>query len=50
LATLNERDRKRVIELLEKGENLPLDFQHNLFPPEKKEYELVYAGKEREGI
>ncbi|MDY6856809.1 MAG: site-specific DNA-methyltransferase [Thermodesulfobacteriota bacterium] len=48
MAKLNGRDRKRIIELLEKGEDLPLDYKHVLFPPEKKEYELVYAGKERE--
>lgn len=48
MATLNERDKERIIELLEKGEDLPLDYKHILFPPEKKEYELVYAGKERE--
>lgn len=45
---LPERDRERIIELLGKGEDLPLDYKHILFPPEKKEYELVYAGKERE--
>jgi len=27
---------------------LPLDYEHLLFPPERQEYELVYAGKERE--
>ncbi len=48
MATLNERDKERIIELLKKGEDLPLDYKHILFPPEKKEYELVYAGKERE--
>lgn len=48
MARLSERDRKRIIELLEKGEDLPLDYKHILFPPEKKEYELVYAGKQRE--
>lgn len=48
MATLNERDKERIIELLEKGEDLPLDYKHILFPPEKKEYELVYTGKERE--
>jgi len=48
MAKLNERDRERIMELLEKGEDLPLDYKHILFPPEKKEYELVYAGKERE--
>ena len=48
MATLNERDKERIIELLENGEDLPLDYKHILFPPEKKEYELVYAGKQRE--
>ena len=48
MAKLNDRDRERIIELLGKGEDLPLDYKHVLFPPEKKEYELVYAGKERE--
>jgi len=48
VATLNEREKERIIELLEKGEDLPLDYKYILFPPEKKEYELVYAGKERE--
>ena len=48
MANISKRDRERIIELLEKGENMPLDYKHVLFPPEKKEYELVYAGKERE--
>jgi len=48
VATLSKRDRERIFELLGKGEDLPLDYKHILFPPEKKEYELVYAGKERE--
>ncbi|TSA30593.1 MAG: site-specific DNA-methyltransferase [Bacteroidetes bacterium] len=48
MANLSDRDRERIIELLEKGEELPLDYKQILFPPEKKEYELVYAGKERE--
>jgi len=48
VARLTDRDRERIIELLEKGEAMPLDYKHILFPPEKKEYELVYAGKQRE--
>ena len=48
MKNLSERDKERIIELLEKSEDLPLDYKHILFPPEKKEYELVYAGKERE--
>ncbi len=45
---LSEKDRERIIQVLESGEELPVDYKHVLFPPEKKEYELVYAGKERE--
>lgn len=48
MASISEKDRQRIIEILESGEELPLDYKHILFPPEKKEYELVYAGKERE--
>ena len=48
MPNINERDRERIVEILKKGEDLPLDYKHILFPPEKKEYELVYAGKERE--
>ncbi len=45
---LSEKNRERIIQVLESGEELPVDYKHVLFPPEKKEYELVYAGKERE--
>jgi site-specific DNA-methyltransferase (adenine-specific)/adenine-specific DNA-methyltransferase len=45
---LSNKDKKRIIQILESGEDLPVDYKHILFPPEKKEYELVYAGKERE--
>lgn len=48
MAQLSERDRERIIELLENGKDLPFDYKHILFPPEKKEYELVFAGKQRE--
>ena len=48
LPNINERDRERIIKMLENGDSLPLDYKHVLFPPEKKEYELVYEGKERE--
>ena len=48
MGKLSKKDRQRIIEILESGEELPLDYKHILFPPEKKEYELVYAGKERE--
>ena len=48
MSILSEKERQGIIEILESGEDLPLDYKHILFPPEKKEYELVYAGKERE--
>ncbi|MBO1225442.1 MAG: site-specific DNA-methyltransferase [Candidatus Scalindua sediminis] len=48
MAKLPKKDLKRIIEILNSGEELPVDYKHILFPPEKKEYELVYAKKERE--
>src|SRR5436190_3350086 len=40
--------RQIVIEKLRHGEDLPVEWARELFPPEKREYELVYYGKERE--
>jgi site-specific DNA-methyltransferase (adenine-specific)/adenine-specific DNA-methyltransferase len=40
--------RQQLIEKLKKGEDLPVEWARFLFPPEKREYELVYHGKERE--
>ena len=48
MPNLTEHQRQYIIELLERGEDLPLDYKHRLFPPERQEYELVYADKERE--
>ncbi len=48
MSKLSEKDRERIIQVLESGKELPIDYKHILFPPEKKEYELVYADKERE--
>jgi len=48
MAKLTEHQIQHIIELLQAGEDLPLDYKHLLFPPERQEYELVYAGKERE--
>jgi site-specific DNA-methyltransferase (adenine-specific)/adenine-specific DNA-methyltransferase len=48
MPNLTKYQRQHIIELLERGKDLPLDYKHLLFPPERKEYELVYAGKERE--
>jgi len=47
-SNLTEHQCQHIIELLEAGEDLHLDYKHLLFPPERQEYELVYAGKERE--
>lgn len=48
MSNLSKKERKRIIEILQKGDEVPADYKHILFPPEKKEYELVYANKERE--
>lgn len=48
MSILSGKERQKIIEILESGKDLPLDYKHIIFPPEKKEYELVYAGKERE--
>ena len=48
MPNLSEHHCRHIIELLEQGQDLPPDYKHLLFPPERQEYELVYAGKERE--
>jgi site-specific DNA-methyltransferase (adenine-specific)/adenine-specific DNA-methyltransferase len=45
---MEEEFRHRVIEALRRGESLPPEWARALFPPERREYELVYHGKERE--
>jgi len=40
--------RQELIRLLEKGEEISPEWARVLFPPEKREYELVYHGKDRE--
>lgn len=45
---LREDQRRDIIKRLTQGEELPTSYKHLLFPPERQEYELVYAGKERE--
>jgi len=45
---MEDKLRQRVIEKLQHGEDLPAEWARFLFPPEKREYELVYHGKERE--
>lgn len=44
---LSKAEKDYIIDLLDKGENLPEDFKYKLFPVEHKEYELAYAGKMR---
>lgn len=48
MPSLAEHHRRYIIELLEQGQDIPPDYKNLLFPPERQEYELVYAGKERE--
>ncbi len=48
MTKISQKHRDRIIEILSNGSELPLDYKNVLFPPEKKEYELVYEGKERE--
>jgi site-specific DNA-methyltransferase (adenine-specific)/adenine-specific DNA-methyltransferase len=45
---MNPEQRQRLIELLISGSELAPEWSRILFPPEKREYELVYHGKERE--
>lgn len=50
MKNLNENDIKYIVELLKQWETLPVKYKEALFGREieKKEYELKYAGKERE--
>jgi DNA modification methylase len=45
---MNDELRQMVIEALQRGDDLPAEWARELFPPEKRESELVYYGKERE--
>jgi site-specific DNA-methyltransferase (adenine-specific)/adenine-specific DNA-methyltransferase len=45
---MTEEQRRELIRLLEQEEELSPEWARILFPPEKREYELVYHGKERE--
>ncbi len=44
---MDDQFRQRVIDALRRGEELPREWARELFPPERREYELVYYGKER---
>lgn len=45
---MNDREREELIRLLSHGEEVSPEWARVLFPPEKREYELVYHGKARE--
>ena len=45
---MTEEQRQEIIRRLQQGEELSPEWTRILFPPEKREYELVYHGKERE--
>lgn len=45
---MTPEERQELIRLLEQGEEISPEWARILFPPEKREYELVYYGKERE--
>jgi hypothetical protein len=45
---MNDEQRHEIIRRLQQGEDLSIEWARILFPPEKREYELVYHGKERE--
>lgn len=45
---MTSEQRQEIIRLLQQGEELSPEWARILFPPEKREYELVYHGKERE--
>jgi site-specific DNA-methyltransferase (adenine-specific)/adenine-specific DNA-methyltransferase len=45
---MTPEQKQELIRLLEAGEEISPEWARVLFPPEKREYELVYHGKERE--
>jgi len=45
---MNDEQRQEIIRRLQQGEELSPEWARIIFPPEKREYELVYHGKERE--
>ncbi len=44
---MDDHTKQTLIDLLQNNEQIPAEYQDILFPVTKKEYELVYAGKER---
>jgi len=45
---MTDEQRQELVRRLQHGEELSPEWARILFPPEKREYELVYHGKERE--
>src|SRR3990172_2224851 len=45
---MTHEQQQEIIRRLGKGEELSPEWARILFPPEKREYELVYHGKDRE--
>lgn len=45
---MTPEQREELVRLLQKGEEISPEWARILFPPERREYELVYVGKERE--
>ncbi|MGD0904993.1 MAG: site-specific DNA-methyltransferase, partial [Terracidiphilus sp.] len=45
---MNIEQRHEIISRLQHGEELSSDWARIIFPPEKREYELIYYGKERD--
>lgn len=45
---MTPEQRQRLIEILHSGNDVAPEWSRVIFPPEKREYELVYQGKERE--
>ncbi len=45
---MTPEQRQELMRLLEAGEEISPEWARVLFPPEKREYELVYHGKDRE--
>lgn len=45
---MTPEQRDELIRLLQQGDDISPEWARILFPPEKREYELVYHGKERE--
>ena len=45
---MTPEQRQELVRLLEQGGDISPEWARILFPPEKREYELVYHGKERE--